>query len=207
MTPGSQTLHDFSSEYSARSDVELFHLASSRGSLTTEAAAALDAELRRRNLTENERIEYQQFVRRQESRQARRRRWRLFVFKDQLTGRDLLRTFGTMALIAVIYFVLPSGYHLKPDWQDAAVCVMIASVLIVFATSVSWRDISFWMSLVISSAIHLVVVHTWRQRVSDFSRGDGKLASLLGIVLFIAVYGLVRLLQGNFYSEQAPDNA
>ncbi len=46
-------LNDFSTEYSERSDDELLLLASDRASLTTEAAAALDAELRRRNLTES----------------------------------------------------------------------------------------------------------------------------------------------------------
>jgi len=41
----------FSAEYSERSDDELLRLASDRSSLTNEAAAALDDELRRRNLT------------------------------------------------------------------------------------------------------------------------------------------------------------
>ena len=39
--------------------------------LTTEAATALDDELRRRNLTEADRIEYQRFVKRQEQREAK----------------------------------------------------------------------------------------------------------------------------------------
>jgi hypothetical protein len=49
---------DFATEYSQRSSDELLHLASARHSLTTEAAAALDAELRRRNLIEADRVEY-----------------------------------------------------------------------------------------------------------------------------------------------------
>jgi hypothetical protein len=47
-------LNDFSTEYSERSHDELLQLASERHSLTTEAASALDAELRRRNLTESD---------------------------------------------------------------------------------------------------------------------------------------------------------
>ena len=61
-------LTDFTTEYSPRSDDELLHLATQRHSLTTEAATALDAELRRRNLTESDRVEQQKFVKRQERR-------------------------------------------------------------------------------------------------------------------------------------------
>jgi hypothetical protein len=53
---------DFFAGYSERSDDELLHLATQRHYLTREAAAALDAELRRRNLTESDRVEHQKFV-------------------------------------------------------------------------------------------------------------------------------------------------
>jgi len=56
---------DFSTEYSERSDDELLQLATQRHSLTTEAAAALDAELRRRNLTDSDRVEHQRLVKEQ----------------------------------------------------------------------------------------------------------------------------------------------
>lgn len=52
---------NFSAEYFERSDDALLQLASDRSSLTDEAAAALNDELRRRNLTESDRIEPQQF--------------------------------------------------------------------------------------------------------------------------------------------------
>lgn len=47
-------LADFSEEYSHQSDDELLQLATQQQYLTTEAAAALGAELRRRNLTESD---------------------------------------------------------------------------------------------------------------------------------------------------------
>src|SRR5580692_11794335 len=97
-------LSDFSTEYSERSDDELLHLASERHSLTTEAAAALDAELRRRNLTESDRVEYQKFVKRQERREGRRRpRWKISGFKNQMTWRDILEAFGVIAFISLTY--------------------------------------------------------------------------------------------------------
>ena len=77
-------LTDFSTEYSVRSDDELLHLATQRHSLTTEAAAALDAELRRRNLTESDRVEHQKFENRQGRRESKGRRpqniWEAPVF-------------------------------------------------------------------------------------------------------------------------------
>jgi hypothetical protein len=198
---------DFSSEYSQRSDDELLHLASERHSLTTEAAAALDAELRRRNLTESDRVEYQKFVKRQERRESRkRRRWKMPGLKDRWTWRDILEAFATMALISLSYFALPSHYRLKPDWQEAAVIVMITSVA-VFFTFKSWRKIALWTSLVISSAIQLVLLHVWTQRVPMLSRGEERGAGALGVLLFLAVYGVVRFLQRRLYDKETTNRA
>lgn len=196
-------LTDFSSEYSQRSDDELLHLASDRHSLTPEAAAALDAELRRRKLTESDRVELQKFVRRQGRREGRRRRWKIPGLKDQLRWRDILGAFAAIAFISFIYLELPSRYHLKPDWQDSAFLVMMTSVFIAVAfRSDFWRNFTFWMSLVMSSAIHLVIVHAWTRRVGDLSRGEGKLGAMLGFMLWVAVYRLIRLLQRMFHSEE-----
>jgi hypothetical protein len=195
---------DFSTEYSQRSDDELLHLASQRHSLTTEAAAALDAELHRRNLTESDRIEHQRFVKRQEQPESRKhRRKTLDPFKYQLSWRDLLWAFGGIALISFTYIALPSRYHMRPEWQEPAFIVMMTSVLIAVASqSVFRRSFSFWLSLVISSAIHLFVVHALTQRVPNLSRGAGKGADLLGFLLFFAVYKFVSLLQRVFHSEE-----
>lgn len=62
---------NFSAEYSDRSDDELLLLASDRDSLTGEAAAALDVELRQRNLTRSDQVKYQQFVKRNKEQEAR----------------------------------------------------------------------------------------------------------------------------------------
>jgi hypothetical protein len=156
-------LNDFSTEYSERSDDELLLLASDRASLTAEAAAALEAELRRRNLTESDQAKHQQFVKRNEQREAKRRRRKILGTRiDRRTWVDLFWVLVAIALISFTYLTLPSRYLMKPDWQEATVDVMIASVFIGVASSSWWRKIAFWMSLVISSAIHLLVVHAWR---------------------------------------------
>ena len=186
-------LNNFSNEYSERSNDELLALASDRAFLTTEAAAALDAELGRRNLTEvvNSRLSL---------RFTTIRRRTVFVRRsDQFSWVHLFWAIITIALISFTYLSLPSRYHLKPDWQEAAVNVMFSSVCIAVACSTWWRKIAFWMSLVISSAIHLLVVHASIQRVGNSGRGQGKLNFFLGFVLFYVVSELVGLLQRIFY--------
>jgi len=196
-------LSDFSTEYSKRTDDELLHLASQRHFLTTEARTALDAELSRRNLTESDRIEHQRFVKRQEQREAKKHRRKPFgPFKYQLSWRDILCAFAGIALISFSYLALPSRYHMQSDWQDAAFIVMMTSVLIAIASrSVSCRNFAFWMSLVMSSAIHLLLVHSWTRRLGNLNRSQGRGAALLGFALFLAIYGFVRLLQRMFHSE------
>jgi hypothetical protein len=149
---------DFFAGYSERSDDELLHLATQRHYLTTEARAALDEELGRRNLTEADRIEHQKSVKRQERREGRRqtnlrRRWQGLGLKWQLNGREILEMVAVMSVIVIAYFALPSRYHLNPDWQEAAIIVTLTSVGLVFIVR-SWRNIVFWISLGVSSAIH-----------------------------------------------------
>lgn len=199
-----------SAEYSERSDDELLQLASDRSSLTNEAAAALDDELHRRKLTESDRAKHQQFVRHKEQHEAMRRRRKIFGTRsdrDSWVDRwvDLFWTLLAIVLVSSTYLALPNRYHMKPDWQEAAVLVMFASVVIAVVGRSLWRKMGFWMSLVLSSGIHLFVVHTWIQRVGNLSRRQGKFAILLGCVLFIAAYGFVWLLRRNLYGEEAPD--
>jgi len=199
--------NDFSTEYTERVDDELLLLASDRSALTTEAAAALDAELRRRNLTESDQAKYRQFVKRNGQREANRQRRKILgSVRDLRSWVDALWALIAIALISFTCLALPSRYHMKTDWQEAAFHAMFASVFIAVSSKVWGRKISFWMSLVISSAIHLVIVHSWMQRVGNFSRGQGKLAILLGFVLFFAVYGIVWMLRRNFYGEEPRHN-
>lgn len=198
-------LTDFTTEYSHRSDDDLLHLATQRHSLTTEAAAALDAELRRRNLTESDRVEHQKSVKRQERQEFRGRGGKI-LGKSQLSWLGLLLVFAAMGVVVCAYFALPSRFHLKPDWEEAAVCVMIASVFIAVGWRSLGRDIAFWMALFLSATIQLAVVHAWVQRAGELSRGAGKLGTLLGFVLFVSIYGGIRLLRRNFYGEGSSES-
>jgi hypothetical protein len=195
---------DFSAEYVQRGDEELLLLATQRHSLTTEAATALDAELRRRNLTESDRVEHQKFAKRQERKEHNRRRRKLFG-KRQFSWLELLSGFGALGVIAWAYFSLPKRYHLTANWEETAVCVVIPSVFVIVGWRSLWREVAFWLSLILSSAIQLAIVHVWVQRAGgELSRGAGKLATFLGFGLFLAVYGFSRLVRRNFYGEESP---
>ena len=198
-------LTDFSTEYAQRSDDELLHLATQRHYLTPEATAALDAELRRRSLTESDRVEHQKFVKRQERHEHKDRRRRIFG-KRQFSWLELLSAFVAMGVIAWAYFSLPKTYRLKPDWEEAAACVVIASILVIVGWRSLLRNITFWIALILSASIQLAVVHAWVQRTGRLNRSAGKLATLLGFVLFIAIYGCFRLLRRNFYGEGSTES-
>ena len=115
--------------------------------------------------------------------------------------------FAAIALISFTYVALPHRYHMKPEWQDAAFIVMITSVLIAFATRrVFWGNSAFWMLLAMSSVIHLAVVHAWTLRAGELNRPQGRLAILLGVVLFMVIFGLVRLLRRMFYRKGVRDH-
>jgi hypothetical protein len=199
--------NEFSLDYSNRSDDELLVLAADRASLTTQAATALDAELHRRNLTASDQANHQKFVKRNEQRDTKMRRRRILgTWGDRSSWVDLFWAMVAIALISFTYLALPNRYHMKPDWQEAAVDVMFASVFIVVSIRSWWRQIVFWTSLLISSTIHLVIVHVWIQRVGNLSRNQGKLAILFGVGLFFAVYGLAWVLRRNFYGGEAREN-
>lgn len=199
-------LTDFTAEYSSRSDGELLHLASARHSLVPEAAAALDAELRRRNLNESDRIEHKRYASRVERQEGRREtklrpRWRRLGLKWELNWREILEMLAAMAIVVVAYLALPSRYHLSSDWQEAAFMVTLTSVGLVFIVR-SWRNIAFWFSLGVSSVIHLFVMHAWTRKNTDHSRGEAKIGFFLGFVLFLLIYAAVRLLRRVFRSEE-----
>jgi hypothetical protein len=113
-----------------------------------------------------------------------------------------------MALMMAAYFNLPSRYQLRPDWQDAAVMVMISSIVVIFYVS-EWREVAYWISLAISSAIHLFVAHAITRRIPNLSSGASKGLTVLGLVIFAGVYYGARFLQRSFYgtSGQAGDDA
>jgi len=198
--------HDLFREYAQKSDDELLQLATERESLRDEAAAALDAELSRRRLTHSEEEKHERFVKRKEQiERLHRRRKLLGSPRDVDSWVEFFWAMVAMALIAIAYLLLPARLHMRDDWQEAAIFVMFCSVPLAIFSRSSKGKFAIWTSLLISSAIHLVIVHAWMKRAGDLGSSNGRMAVLLGFVLFFAVYGLVHLFERTFYGEQTRD--
>lgn len=186
-------------EYAHFTDDELLQLASERSSLTDEAKAALDTELQHRNLTGIDVEKHSRAVKRVVWRETRSRNRKLFGTRiHQKSGiQTLVALFYTgvaLYLIWLAYSVVPARYRLSEDWQETATYVVFCSVLLAVWFFREWgRRLAFWISLLVSSTAHALIVHTWIARIgTDMlwrSRGEAKLAMFLGLMLFFLLYG------------------
>jgi len=68
-------------------------------------------------------------------------------------GLNCFPAFLAMAVIACTYLALPKRYHLKPDWEETAVYVMIPLVIVTVGFRSLWRDTAFWVAVIFASAI------------------------------------------------------
>ncbi len=202
---------EFQQQYEKLNDDELLRVASDRSSLTDEAKAALDAEMRGRNLTAADIKTLTRFVKKSEWREARTRRNLVGTRVPRRSGVEVLVGLFSMAvsisLILYGYFALPARYRFPDDWQEAAGYAMFNFVLLAVWFFRDWgRKSGFWISLLISSTAQAFIVHAWIVRVGiDMFwkyRGYGKAAVLLGLILFFVVYGGGTLLRWKFYGEQ-----
>ena len=196
-------LNDLPTEYADLSDDELSKIASDRMSLTDEAVVALDAEMQKRELTQADLTRHERFVKRSAKREAKRRLRKVFGSRDLESWADDLATLLwsalAISLVSVAYLALPPRYHFSSDWESAAKYVLFDSAFIVVASSFWWRKVAFWVLLLVSSAIHALLVHIW---VVHSHGVDGRLALLLGLVLFgvLGICGLV--IHRKFHGEK-----
>jgi hypothetical protein len=194
---------DFSSTYAELTDDELLQIASDRASLTDEAVTALDAEMRRRKLSHGDIDRHERLVKRAEQLETERRVRKLIGTRGNRPRWFLLGpVFGTLLVIALVtsmYQRIPQRYHFSPDWEQAAEIVLFSSAFILVAGTSWWRKVAFWVSLAVSSAIHAVLVHYWFVHAGNPGnrgrRADEPWAILLGLVLFLVVYGCGFLLR------------
>jgi hypothetical protein len=173
--------------------------------------------MRNRGLTHDDQAKHQHLVKRYEQRDRKRRVRKLLGNRRDRdswveTAVMLFWSALAIALISIAYIALPSRYHFSPDWQEAAEYVMISSVIMVAASFDPWLQRgAFWISLLISSVAHAVIVHNWIVRTGSLDgyghRGARKLAVLVGPVLFLVVYGCGFLLRRKFYGEEAASDS
>jgi hypothetical protein len=198
------------------SDEELLQLASDRSSLVAEANAALETEMLNRGLTSHDLARHQNVVKRYEQRETRKRHRRIFGTPRAVswveTAVMLFWSAIAIAIIWIAYLALPTRYRFSPDWQEAALYVMLTSVAIV---AVSWgsllRKLGFWIAILISSIAQAFILHTWIVRAGSIQGGGHRtgrtLAFFVGLVLFGLVYGCGFLLRRKFYGEEAGTKA
>lgn len=196
-------LTDFSTEYSRKTDEELLQLASDRDDLLEDAAVALDAELRRRNLTDSALIEHQTFIKQQEEQEWKvQRRKRSGTFSDRRSLLDALVAFVFGGLILLAYRAIPTQYQLKPDWEQSAASVLAASTAVIYFMG-AWRRVEFWVALDISSLIHLLVIRALAKNFPKFNAFSTTTIAV-GVAIFFAVYLGFWIWQRNSREQVAP---
>ncbi len=209
-SPAELKMFTDSQQYTRLSDDELLQVASERASLTDDAKSGLDAEMRSRNLTVTDVEKHQNFVRKSNHLEVRRRSRKLFGTRR--TRQDWVETAVAlfwsalvMALISIAYLALPLRYHFSPDWQEAGFYVMFGSVVMVVICGEWRRRTGFWISLLISATAQWLIVHAWIVRVGSLDgtghRGDRRLAALIGPVLFLIIYGSGYVVRQKVYGE------
>jgi hypothetical protein len=113
--------------------------------LTTEAATALDAELRRRNLTESDRVEHQKFVKRQERRESggfqleSAPMLRALKFCCALLLNFLFAVVGTAMLDTELRRAIPPYTITAIVWKEITLSVLCATFLGFSVGSLEWR--------------------------------------------------------------------
>ena len=191
--------NDFSAEYSERSDDELLHLASERHSLTAEATAALDAELRRRNLTESDRLEHQRTVKRYEQREARKHR--RYIESSFLVRFKLPQALAGLIMLAVLWAMshLPVRYQEK--WGQTIYTTVAFVVIAILSspktyfrrcgiTSLSWAALlASAFACAVASQLSLTIGKTGQWSTSGMLVGWAAFcATYLGLWICYQIY-------------------
>jgi hypothetical protein len=213
-----QISRELQQQYADLSDGELLQLASERSALTDEAKIALDTELRGRNLNDVDIKDHARYAKKSELRETRRRSHTLFGIRvpQKKSGIQILAalfwTAASISLILLGYLAIPARYRLPAAWQEAAGYAVFTSVFLAVWFFSYWGQSSvFWISLLISTTAHVLIVHAWTVRVGTDMlwrhRADYRGASLLGVILFFVVYGAAKLLRRKFYPVQPASGA
>jgi hypothetical protein len=166
-----------------------------------------------RNLTAADIKIHARFVKKSELRQTRSRSHNLFGTRvpQRSSVEILVGLFSLTVAISLIlagYFALPTRYRLPADWQEGAGYAMFNFVFVAVWFFRDWgRRSGFWISLLISSTAHALMVHAWIVHVgADMlwrHRAYGKAALLLGLMLFFVVYGGGVFLRRRLYGLKA----
>lgn len=198
----------FREQYASLSDHELLHIAGDRRDLLVEAALALDNELARRGLTQEQvrakkrdesRLEIQEL----RAHQPKRKESKYFVAQIRL------RWFFIGLVGAVLLMFLTIRPH-RPayEWSEPIIVVYTGCLLACLVVQ-PWvrRTLSFWLSLTIACVPQFIVSHWLTVYHPAQSRGASKGTWFLSIFSGYVVGGAVFLLLQKLKPEQGAEAA
>jgi hypothetical protein len=196
---------NFQEDYARLNDDELLMIAASRADLVQEATLAMDSEMAKRGLSYQEARAKKREVARLEFKELRRRRpspWVRKYFVARMNGwMSLLLALGAPTLV----ISLESSHTIPEDW---ALPILFACMGVVIAISVvqPWlrKTVSFWLSLVISCAVQLLVGHWISMHPVPHLRRGLEGAGILAIPLGYAVGAVLFVLLQKLRPKEDP---
>jgi hypothetical protein len=173
---------NFQENYAGLSDDELLMIAASRADLVQEAAVALDSEMARRGLSYQEARAKKREVARLEIKEARRHhpsRKGSKYFVAKVNGWMLLLALGVPLLVLTLMF-----FHLVPEEWGFPILTVCMGAGIAISVVQPWlrQTVSFWISLVVSCTVQLLIGHWISVHLAPQTRGELKGAAVLAIV-------------------------
>jgi len=174
---------NFQENYAGMSDDELLMTAASRADLVPEAARELDSEMAHRRLSYQEAHAKKREVARLEIKEARKHgssKKGSKYFVGKANGWMLL----LVALGSPLLFIVLMVFHLVPEeWLFPILSVCMGALLAIAAVQPRLRQTSsFWISLVVSCAVQLLVGHWLSVHLAPRTRSELKGAGVLTIV-------------------------
>jgi hypothetical protein len=174
---------NFQENYAGMSDDELLMTAASRADLVPEAAHVLDSEMAQRRLSYQEAHAKKRDVARLEIQEARRHRSsrkgsKYFVAKANGWMLLLIALGSPLLVIGLMFF------HLVPEVWFFPILSVCMGALIAIAAVQPWlrQKSSFWISLVVSCAVQLLVGYWLSLHLAPQTRGELKGVGVLTIV-------------------------
>jgi hypothetical protein len=193
----------FQEQYASLSDDELLHIAGDRRDLSEEAALALDAEVARRGLTQEQvrakkRDELRLDIEEARAHHPKRKKSKYFVARLNLRWLFL----GLLGSVLLSFLTLRP--HRPVYYWSEPILVVYTGALIACLAVQPWvrRTLSFWLGLAISSVPQLVISRWLTVYHPAHSRAEGKGSWFISILAGYAVGGAVFLLLQKFNPVQ-----
>lgn len=196
---------NFQQHYAGLTDEELLTIAADRTDLVQDAAVAIDSELARRGLSYQDACSKKREVARleyKETRRYRRQRKSSKYFVARMNGWMVLIGIVVIPLLDISLMV----YHVVPEEWDFPIITLCMGAFFAVLMVQPWlrRTVSFWLSLVISCAVQVLVAHWINVRHALNSRGELKGAGFLAMLAGYSTGAVLFLLMQRLKTKKEP---